>query len=139
VIVCDLVIAEVYYALQFHYDVPKGRGAPYADAIGASGVVTLEPREAEEILEATSGAGLVDRLIHARHRALGAVTITFERKLEPSKEVSAALELSVVIRSSVTASGAPSRSTKRSPYAVSSDIRIGEGLVADVDGDIASA
>ena len=23
VIVCDLVIAEAYYALQFHYDVPK--------------------------------------------------------------------------------------------------------------------
>ena len=46
-----------------------------------SGVVTAEPREAEEVLTATQGAGLVDRLIHARHRALGAVTLTFERKL----------------------------------------------------------
>ena len=81
VIVCDLVIAEAYDALQFHYDVPKAEARSMLMRFVRSGVVTVEPREAEEVLDATSGAGLVDRLIHARHRALGAVTLTFERKL----------------------------------------------------------
>jgi predicted nucleic acid-binding protein len=93
VIVCDLVIAEAYYALQFHYEVPKAEARSMLVRFVGSGVVTVEPREAEEVLGATSGAGLVDRLIHARHRALGAVTLTFERKL-------GALEGAVRLRSS---------------------------------------
>jgi predicted nucleic acid-binding protein len=93
VIVCDLVIAEAYYALRFHYDVPKAEARSMLVRFVGSGVVTVEPREAEEVLGATSGAGLVDRLIHARHRALGAVTLTFERKL-------GALEGAVRLRSS---------------------------------------
>jgi hypothetical protein len=93
VLVCDLVVAEAYYALQFHYDVPKAEARKMLMRFVRSGVVTLEPREAEDVLRATSGAGLVDRLIHARHRALGAVTLTFERKL-------GALEGAVRLRSS---------------------------------------
>jgi predicted nucleic acid-binding protein len=93
VIVCDLVIAEAYYALQFHYDVPKAEARRMLMRFVGSGVVTVEPREAAEVLGASSGAGLVDRLIHARHRALGAVTLTFERKL-------GALEGAVRLRSS---------------------------------------
>jgi len=93
VIVCDLVIAEAYYALQFHYDVPKAEARSMLVRLVRSGVVTVEPREAEVVLGMTSRAGLVDRLIHARHRALGAVTLTFERKL-------AALEGAVRLRSS---------------------------------------
>jgi predicted nucleic acid-binding protein len=93
VIVCDLVIAEAYYALQFHYDVPKAEARSMLMRLVRSGVVTVEPREAEGVLGMTSGAGLVDRLIHARHRALGAVTLTFERKL-------GALEGAVRLRSS---------------------------------------
>jgi predicted nucleic acid-binding protein len=93
VIVCDLVIAEAYYALQFHYDVPKTQARSMLMRFVGSGVVTVEPREAELVFGVTSGAGLVDRLIHARHRALGAVTLTFERKL-------GALEGAVRLRSS---------------------------------------
>ena len=93
VIVCDLVIAETYYALQFHYDVPKAEARSLLMRFVGSGVVTVEPREVEVVLGVTSGAGLVDRLIHARHRALGAVTFTFERKL-------GALEGAVRLRSS---------------------------------------
>jgi predicted nucleic acid-binding protein len=81
VIVCDLVIAEAYYALQFHYEVPKAEARNMLMRFVRSGVVAVEPRNAAEALVPTSGAGLVDRLIHARHRALGAVTLTFERKL----------------------------------------------------------
>lgn len=81
VIVCDLVLAEAYYALQFHYEVPKAEARDLLLRFARSGVVTVEPRQATEGLASPSGAGLVDRLIHARHRALGAVTLTFERKL----------------------------------------------------------
>lgn len=80
-IVCDLVIAEAYYALQFHYEVPKIEARKMLLRFVRSGVVTVEPRNAAEVLVPTSGAGFVDRLIHARHRALGAVTLTFERRL----------------------------------------------------------
>ena len=93
VIVCDLVIAEAYYALQFHYDVPKAEARRMLMRFVRSGVATVEPRNAGEVLAQTSGAGLVDRLIHTRHRALGAVTLTFERKL-------GALEGAVRLRSS---------------------------------------
>lgn len=81
VIVCDLVIAEAYYALQFHYEMPKAEARSLLRRFVRSGVVSVEPRDASEVFDATSGAGLVDRLIHARHRGLGAVTLTFERKL----------------------------------------------------------
>ena len=50
VIVCDLVIAEAYYALQFHYDVPKAEARRMLMRFVRSGVVTVEPREAEEVL-----------------------------------------------------------------------------------------
>ena len=93
VIVCDLVIAEAYYALQFHYHVPKAEARRMLLRFVLSGVARVEPREAGEVLAPASGAGLVDRLIHARHRALGAVTLTFERKL-------GALEGAVRLRSS---------------------------------------
>ena len=56
-----------------------------------SRVVTLEPREADGALDTPSTAGLMDRLIHARQRALGALKLTFERKL-------AALEGAVRLR-----------------------------------------
>jgi predicted nucleic acid-binding protein len=93
VIVCDLVIAEAYYALQFHYHVPKAEARRMLLRFVLSGVARVEPRDAGEVLAPASGAGLVDRLIHARHRALGVVTLTFERKL-------GALEGAVRLRSS---------------------------------------
>jgi predicted nucleic acid-binding protein len=93
VIVSDLVLAEAYYALQFHYDVPKAEARRMLLRFARSGVATVEPRIAGEVLAHTSGAGLVDRLIHARHRAIDAVTLTFERK-------QGALEGAVRLRSS---------------------------------------
>jgi predicted nucleic acid-binding protein len=80
-IVCDLVIAEAYDALQFHYQVPKVEARSMLMRFVRSGVVRVDPGEAAEVLGTGTGAGLIDRLIHARHRALGAVTLTFERKL----------------------------------------------------------
>jgi len=80
VFVCDLVLAEAYYALQFHYGVPKAEARAMLLGFARSGVAAVEPRGAASALTSTGGAGLVDRFIHSRHRALGATTVTFERK-----------------------------------------------------------
>jgi len=80
VVVCDVVLAETYHALHHHYGVPKSEARSILERFAKSGVVTIEPADAVGALEAKSGAGLVDRLIHARHRSLGAVTATFEKK-----------------------------------------------------------
>ena len=81
VLVTDLVIAECYFALQHHYGVPKARARAALLAMVSSGTVTPSPREALTVLEPAPGAGLVDRLIHARHGTLGASTVTFDRKM----------------------------------------------------------
>jgi hypothetical protein len=81
VIVSDLVIAEAYFALHHHYGIPKSRARATLAAMVRSGIVTLLPAESDWALEPASGAGLVDRLIHARHRSAGALSVTFDRKI----------------------------------------------------------
>jgi predicted nucleic acid-binding protein len=78
VLVTDLAVAEAYYALHHHYGVPKLEARALLLRFVTSGVVTLDPQSSVAALSSTGGAGMVDRLIHARHRALGAVTLTFE-------------------------------------------------------------
>jgi len=80
VLVSDLVIAEAYFALQHHYGVPKARARALLKQFVDSGVVEAEPPTLSADLLPAAGAGFVDRLIHSRYRALGAVTLTFERK-----------------------------------------------------------
>jgi predicted nucleic acid-binding protein len=80
VLVSDLVIAEAYHALQFHYAVPKAEARSLLRKFVESGVVQLEPSDSAPALVAKGGAGLVDRMIHARYRSAGAVTLTFERR-----------------------------------------------------------
>lgn len=78
VLVCDLVVAEAYHALQHHYGVPRAEARSLLRRLLGSGVVQLEPTTSSAALDATGGAGLVDRLIHARYRGLNAATLTFE-------------------------------------------------------------
>ena len=80
ILVCDLVLAETYYALCHHYRVPKDEARRLLRDFAASGLVTVEPPEVAGALAPARGAGLVDRLIHARYRRVGAVVVTFERK-----------------------------------------------------------
>ena len=80
VFVSDLVIAEAYFALQHHYGVPKTRARALLRQFVDSGVVEADPPTLATDLAPATGAGLVDRLVHSRYRALGAVTVTFERK-----------------------------------------------------------
>lgn len=80
VLVSDIVVAEAYHALQYHYAVPKAEARSLLRKFVESGVVRLEPSASAAALAAKGGAGLVDRLIHARYRSVGAVTLTFERR-----------------------------------------------------------
>jgi predicted nucleic acid-binding protein len=81
IVASDLALAEAYHALHYHYGVPKGEALTHLRAMLASGVVQIDPPGSLWAFEPLSGAGLVDRLIVARHRANRATTWTFDRKL----------------------------------------------------------
>jgi predicted nucleic acid-binding protein len=80
VLVCDIVVAEAYFALHHHYGMPKEEARQLLSDFLTSGVVEADPLEAVHALARHRGAGLVDRLVHARYRSRGAITLTFERK-----------------------------------------------------------
>jgi predicted nucleic-acid-binding protein len=80
--VSDLVVAEVYHALQYHYGVSK------KDALGAlfrmflSRTVLPAGQAAKVLLQkdlATAKPGFVDRLIHAAYTAPSGKMVTFEK------------------------------------------------------------
>ena len=79
VLVTDLALAEAYHALHYHYGVPKPEAKDLLLRLVTSGVVALDPQSSLTALSEMGGAGMVDRLIHARHRGLGGITLTFER------------------------------------------------------------
>ncbi|OGV74911.1 MAG: hypothetical protein A3K19_09160 [Lentisphaerae bacterium RIFOXYB12_FULL_65_16] len=79
-IVSDLVIAEAYYALCYHYDVPKTIAVRQLRDFLDSGSVTADG-VAVDALTAYSGTGpgLVDRIINLQHQRLARQTATFDR------------------------------------------------------------
>jgi predicted nucleic-acid-binding protein len=80
VYVTDLVVAETYHALHYHYELSKEDARDLLRRFIDSGVVTCDPVSLPKVITSRGGAGLVDRLIHSRHLARGATTLTFERK-----------------------------------------------------------
>ena len=81
-IVSDLVISEVYFALQYHYGVPKDEALSLLSRFlnesnvkptGASSTVLAVPNLA------TAKPGFVDRLIHAGYLNLDGEMLTFEK------------------------------------------------------------
>jgi predicted nucleic acid-binding protein len=82
VVVTDLVIAEAFHALRHHYGVPEAVALGQLREFLGSGIANVDPIGAREALEPESKGrvGVVDRLIVARHRALGATTATFDRR-----------------------------------------------------------
>jgi len=79
VVVCDLVVVDAYHALHHHYGVPQPDARALLHRLLVSGVVHPEPADMVPALTAV-GAGLADRVIHARYRGLGAATLTFDRR-----------------------------------------------------------
>jgi predicted nucleic acid-binding protein len=82
VVVTDLVVAETFHALRHHYDVPQRVALSRLQEFFSAGIVHVDPVAAAEALGhgRREHAGVVDRLIVARHRALGATTATFDRR-----------------------------------------------------------
>lgn len=81
-LVSDLVMAEVYFALQYHYGVPKAEALRLiakflADsgvkALGVASTVLMVPNLA------SVNPGFVDRLIHAEYMHSVKEIITFEK------------------------------------------------------------
>ncbi len=80
VLVTDLAVAEAYHVLHHYYAVPKAEARGLLLRFVTSGVVALDPKSSLTALSEAGGAGVVDRMIHASHRALGGITLTFERR-----------------------------------------------------------
>jgi predicted nucleic-acid-binding protein len=80
--VSDLVVSEAYFALHYHYEVPKQMAlnklreflqSPEIDAVGHSLEVLAQPRLG------SSKPGFVDRLIHAQYLQATSGMLTFEK------------------------------------------------------------
>jgi predicted nucleic acid-binding protein len=82
VVVADLVVAETFHALRHHYGVPETVALTRLREFLGSGVVSTDPAGGVEALAPAVPArtGVVDRLIVARYRSLGALTATFDRR-----------------------------------------------------------
>jgi predicted nucleic acid-binding protein len=76
------VIGEAYIALQHHYGVSKPDARTALASVLSSGLVApLNGPGVFAALEATSGCGLLDRLITDDYRRAGLITLTLDRKM----------------------------------------------------------
>lgn len=78
VILTDLVVVEAYFALRHHYGVPEPEARAKLKQLLESGVVAARPRALAGVMDGKAPPGLADRLIHHRHKALDASTLTFD-------------------------------------------------------------
>ncbi len=83
VTVADVVVAEAYFALHWHYGVPKAEAVEALREFLESGMVAPESGGcAVETLKGMRGVGhkpgFVDRLIHAQYGRHGARLLSFE-------------------------------------------------------------
>ena len=80
--VSDLVLCETFYALQFHYKVPK-KDAIVALKNSSQAVDIKCSTVARAVLIQTNlhsaNPGFVDRIIHGQYDAMGAQMLTFEK------------------------------------------------------------
>ena len=89
-VVSDLVVAEAYFALQYHYGVPKKEALSalrqmFADGEIESQGVAAEVLEAEGL--ASAKPGFVDRLIQGGYIRSGGSMATFEKASGKLKSV----------------------------------------------------
>lgn len=81
-VVSDLVAAETYFALQYHYGVPKKEALAALRRMFADGEIESEGVAAEILAAeglASAKPGFVDRLIQGAYVANGASMVTFEK------------------------------------------------------------
>jgi predicted nucleic-acid-binding protein len=81
-VVSDLVIAETYFALQYHYDVPKTDALAALRRMLNDGEIEAQGVAAEVLRQerlASAKPGFVDRLIHDAYIAGGGSMASFEK------------------------------------------------------------
>lgn len=80
--VSDLVVAETYFALQFHYGIAKGDALAGLAALLSTGEITAIGQAGRVLTQpelASAKPGFVDRLIHAAYTESECHMATFER------------------------------------------------------------
>jgi predicted nucleic-acid-binding protein len=89
-VVSDLVVAEVYFALQHHYEVPKNEALVALRRMFADGEIESQG-VATEVLAmeglASAKPGFVDRLIQGAYISNGGSMATFEKASGKLKSV----------------------------------------------------
>lgn len=81
-VVCDLVVAEVYFALQHHYGVSKQDALGGLRRLFADGEIQPLGAAAEVLAVkglASAKPGFVDRLIHGAYAGAAEEMVTFEK------------------------------------------------------------
>lgn len=88
--ISDLVVSEVYFALQYHYGVPKAKAiealrtfleSPEIRSAGSAALV-LQTKNLERVKP-----GFVDRLIYHDYAQMGAPMATFEKQARRLEKV----------------------------------------------------
>ena len=80
--VSNIVIGEAYIALQHHYKVGKISARKAIITVLNSGLLTpLNGAEVLELLEETTGCGLIDRLIANDYEHRSLTTLTLDKKM----------------------------------------------------------
>jgi predicted nucleic acid-binding protein len=82
VFVSDLVLSETYFALQFHYKVPKKEAIAVLRNLSQSKEVECSTIARSVLTQSnlhSANPGFIDRLIHAQYETTGAPMLTFEK------------------------------------------------------------
>jgi predicted nucleic acid-binding protein len=90
VLVSDLVVAETYFALQYHYGVPKKEALAALRRMFADGEIESQGVAAEILAAeglASAKPGFVDRLIQGTYVSTGGAMATFEKASGKLKSV----------------------------------------------------
>jgi predicted nucleic acid-binding protein len=89
-VVSDLVVAETYFALQYHYNVPKKEALAALRQMFADGEIESQGVAAEVLATeglASAKPGFVDRLIQGAYISTGGSMATFEKAARKLKSV----------------------------------------------------
>ena len=86
IVASNQVIGESYIALQHHYGVEKLDARAALAGVLQSGLVeALRGQSTLDVLAATKGCGLMDRLIAAAYNEEGFATLTLDKKMAKLK------------------------------------------------------
>ena len=82
--VSDLVIAESYFALHYHYQVPKAEALKQLENLLSSGIIHPAPESVcHKVLknQAHHKAGLVDEIIHEQYCLFADQIVSFDKSM----------------------------------------------------------